>query len=69
MDVVDEAQQLELDRRADALAARRAASAPSHLATGICCDCGDPIEPERLAALPSARRCLDCQALAERTAL
>lgn len=68
MDVVDEAQQLELDRRDDALAARRVVGASPHLATGICCDCGDPIEPERLAALPSARRCFDCQALAERTA-
>ncbi len=67
MDVVDEAQQLELDRRADALAARRAISNP-RLSTGICCVCGDPIEPERLAALPTARRCFDCQALAERTA-
>lgn len=67
MDVVDEAQQLDLDRRADALAARRTATAPPCTTTGICCDCGDPIEPERLAALPSARRCFDCQALAERT--
>lgn len=65
MDVVDEAQQLELDRRADALAARRS-KAPPLPASGICCDCGDPIEPSRLAALPFARRCIDCQTAAER---
>lgn len=66
-DWIDEAQQLDTDRREDALAARRAV-APCSLSTGICRDCGDPIEPERLAALPTARRCFDCQALAERTA-
>ena len=28
---------------------------------GICEDCKKPIDPERLAALPRARRCLACQ--------
>lgn len=65
-DWIDEAQQLDADRRADALAAHRAARATAH-ATGICRDCGDPIDPERLAALPHAIRCLDCQRAAERT--
>jgi RNA polymerase-binding transcription factor DksA len=32
---------------------------------GYCVDCGEEIEPERLAALPSASRCLRCQARAE----
>lgn len=64
-DWIDEAQQLDTDRREAALAARRAAPATPP-ATGICRDCGDPIDPERLAALPHAIRCLDCQLAAER---
>jgi RNA polymerase-binding transcription factor DksA len=28
---------------------------------GICLECGRPISPERLAARPSATRCIDCQ--------
>ncbi|SEM75113.1 phage/conjugal plasmid C-4 type zinc finger protein, TraR family [Syntrophus gentianae] len=31
-----------------------------------CIDCGDPIEPARLAVMPNAIRCLDCQARHER---
>jgi RNA polymerase-binding transcription factor DksA len=34
---------------------------------GRCETCGNPIEPERLAALPEARRCLRCQEELERT--
>lgn len=34
--------------------------------TGYCVRCGDNIEPERRAAMPSARRCVDCQTLIER---
>lgn len=30
-----------------------------------CEDCGGPIEPLRRAALPSARRCADCQRQSE----
>lgn len=30
-----------------------------------CQSCGDDIEPARLAALPSARRCIGCQTLLE----
>jgi phage/conjugal plasmid C-4 type zinc finger TraR family protein len=66
MDIIDEAQQLEADRLADALAARRAIPQLRVLA-GFCCACGDLIEPERNAALPSATRCYHCQVLTERT--
>jgi phage/conjugal plasmid C-4 type zinc finger TraR family protein len=31
-----------------------------------CRDCGDPIDTARLMALPSARRCFDCQEAHER---
>lgn len=65
-DWIDEAQQLDADRREDALADLRRHRAPLPAATGICRDCGDPIDPERLAALPQATRCIDCQLAAER---
>jgi len=34
---------------------------------GRCVDCGEPISPERLEALPDAARCLSCQAAWEQT--
>lgn len=33
---------------------------------GLCCDCGRPIDPARLEALPYAQLCLACQAKQER---
>ena len=33
---------------------------------GLCCDCGRPIDPARLEALPYAQLCLDCQSKQER---
>lgn len=33
---------------------------------GECADCGDPIKPERLEALPFASLCIDCQEKEER---
>ncbi len=32
-----------------------------------CVDCGDDIELRRLVAFPTAKRCVDCQSLHERT--
>jgi len=37
-------------------------------AIGICIDCGDPIEGERLDANPVASRCTECQMLQEKAA-
>jgi RNA polymerase-binding protein DksA len=34
-------------------------------AYGICSDCGDDVAYERLAAYPTAKRCLQCQQLRE----
>ncbi len=34
---------------------------------GECVDCGEAIGAERLEAYPTAERCIDCQALYERT--
>jgi RNA polymerase-binding transcription factor DksA len=39
----------------DAALARRAEGG-----YGTCADCGRPIAPERLAARPAARTCIDC---------
>jgi RNA polymerase-binding transcription factor DksA len=33
--------------------------------TVLCCDCGEPVAPERLAAVPGAECCTDCQAARE----
>ena len=33
---------------------------------GVCVDCGRPIPPGRLEALPTATRCVDCAAKASR---
>lgn len=33
-----------------------------------CMSCGDEIEPKRRAAMPSARRCADCQSRIEQAA-
>ena len=46
----------EEERRIDE--ARRALAAGRY---GICVDCGRPIEPERLSAVPEAVRCIDDQ--------
>jgi DnaK suppressor protein len=35
---------------------------------GICVDCDEPIEPERLRANPVASRCTECQMLREKAA-
>lgn len=34
---------------------------------GLCEDCGQPISPKRLLAVPDARRCLECQEKEDRT--
>lgn len=61
MDVFDRASEKEERDRTEAIAAVLEAARPTSLATGMCVDCGDPIEPERLAALPYAQRCIGCQ--------
>ena len=33
---------------------------------GVCVTCGDPISPERLAAIPWATQCIGCKRLEER---
>src|SRR5579864_9592731 len=54
---------LEREREEAAHAAERRAQG----AYGICEDCGQEISPERLAILPSATRCVGCQASLEQS--
>lgn len=60
---------LEIDLRLAKVRRDIAASVVAEvLPLGSCVDCGEPIEPERRAASPRARRCVHCQAGVERTA-
>lgn len=66
MDIVDQASLLIETRRAAAIATSIEALAVPGAA--VCVGCGDDIEPESRAALPSARRCIECQTRVERRA-
>lgn len=59
MDHCDQAQDLE-DRERANLVERAQAELRSSGAT-VCDNCEEPIEPKRLAALPSARLCISCK--------
>ena len=63
MDVVDEAVWLTEAERTEGVRRVRAELATDGAAE--CAGCGDAIEPERRAALPSARRCIVCQGRVE----
>lgn len=61
---VDEAQALHaIHELQQVQAARRRIADGSY---GLCLDCGEPIEPQRLAALPAAAYCPACQAVREK---
>lgn len=64
MDDLDKAQVLSERERDAGIAGVQARIAGN--GSDICVGCGDPIEPERRAAVPSARRCIDCQHQLER---
>ena len=66
MDAADRAQQeidVELAERLERQARAAALDAPG---AEICADCAEPIPAERRQAVPSAIRCINCQAYAER---
>lgn len=66
-DPCDEAKPLEERHHAAALAAHYAARRPQQAAPdGRCIDCQDAIDPQRLARVPNAARCVPCQTDAER---
>jgi RNA polymerase-binding transcription factor DksA len=60
-DVFERASDKENQDREDAIAAVVEAARPVTIATGVCRDCLEPIEPERLAVAPYAVRCISCQ--------
>lgn len=71
MDDADRAQRVTDQQVELQLAAVRRANAAvtdprSRPTLRTCEECGDPIEPARLAARPAARLCVHCQAAAER---
>lgn len=51
---LEASERAEMARLADALVRMDAGT------WGVCVECGGPIEPGRLAVLPTADRCLDC---------
>ena len=63
-DVVDEAAWLTETERSEGV--RRVQAALAEEGADECIGCGEPIEPARRAALPSARRCTGCQERVER---
>ena len=46
--------------RAEAVAIRQALRRIESGDYGFCASCGQPIDPHRLAAMPTATRCLNC---------
>jgi len=65
-DVYDEATEREMAEREAAIARTRLVLTRSG---GLfCTDCGDEIPHERRIAVPSARRCIDCETHRERLA-
>lgn len=60
MDTFDHASELETREREDSIARVRAAAATGHLVTLTCLECGSPIAPERVRALPGVTACIDC---------
>ncbi|HEM6672540.1 TPA: TraR/DksA C4-type zinc finger protein [Citrobacter koseri] len=66
-DELDRASGLEMADRERALNARlnRVKEVPEE--SGFCNDCGDAIDPARIAVLPDAVTCIDCQTLRERS--
>lgn len=56
---------VDLEREQQIAGIRRYLSEPG---SARCGDCGEMISSERRAAMPSARRCADCEARRERAA-
>jgi phage/conjugal plasmid C-4 type zinc finger TraR family protein len=63
-DIVDEAAWLTEAERSEGV--RRVQASLAEPGADDCVGCGEPIEPARRAALPSARRCTGCQERVER---
>lgn len=66
MDAADRAQGDQDAELAEHLAAQARRAALDLPGNELCADCGEQIPHERRRALPSAIRCVSCQAFAER---
>jgi DnaK suppressor protein len=66
VDTIDHAQEREAAYHAEKLEQQLRAAKLDAAGNEICADCGDPIPLERRRAMPSAIRCIVCQAWAER---
>lgn len=67
-DLLSDLDVAEIDRHVKELREVEAALQRINMGTyGVCVDCGDPIEPERLEAYPTAPRCYDDQKRYEET--
>lgn len=65
-DELDRVSDLEIAHRERALNAHLTRVTEAPVSAGYCNDCGDEIAPARLAAMPDAVTCIDCQQLRER---
>ncbi|WP_354624854.1 TraR/DksA C4-type zinc finger protein [Psychromonas sp. MME2] len=68
-DIIDNAnQQNEVWLESHIAAQRAHKNEPVHVIgnTHYCIDCNEPINPERVAKMPSASRCVDCQSAIEK---
>lgn len=68
MDTIDHAQDREAAYIAEQLERQARAAKLDAPGNEICADCAEPIPEERRRAMPSAHRCVQCQAWAERVA-
>lgn len=69
VDLLADIEYADIDRHIAALRANEAALRAWHEGGyGRCVDCGEPIPFERLQALPSAARCIDCETRREQQA-
>jgi phage/conjugal plasmid C-4 type zinc finger TraR family protein len=65
-DLADAALEREEAELEELLRKQQRAAALEEKGNEICSDCGEPIPEERRRAMPSALRCIDCQAWTER---
>jgi phage/conjugal plasmid C-4 type zinc finger TraR family protein len=68
MDAADAAQEQEAVYLGNQLARQQRRAALDMPGNALCADCAEPIPEARRRAMPSATRCISCQAWAEQVA-
>jgi phage/conjugal plasmid C-4 type zinc finger TraR family protein len=68
MDAAEVAQEYQADHNKASLEAQQRVAGLDAPGSDVCADCGEAIPAARCRALPSAIRCVECQAWAERIA-